>query len=224
MRKRILIVLAMVLSTIIMGCSNIEKATEYGSTTESNVQIVELENDNITAINVNDTQSVIESTSDEKAQNNNAAERVILAEDIKDSDLKASEPTDEEILIGNTEANNQEDRHISELAQDAQTEQAEKTGEINVDGNITNVNEINAQGGDIEFADTMTYKEFVDLGWTNDVDNSLASDTPVYVVKIYYPNGFEHYKVGTIKNCEAIGIYRADNGEYLGGSFRERLE
>ena len=70
----------------------------------------------------------------------------------------------------------------------------------------------------------MTYKEFVDLGWTNDVDNSLASVTPVYVVKIYYPNGFEHYKVGTMKNCEAIGVYRADNGEYLGGSFKERSE
>ena len=93
-----------------------------------------------------------------------------------------------------------------------------------VDENIINVNEINAQGGNIEFADTMTYKEFLALQWTNDVDNSLANDKLVYVVKIYYPNGFEHYKVETINNCEAIGIYRADNGEYLGGSFRERLE
>lgn len=88
------------------------------------------------------------------------------------------------------------------MARDTQTEQAIKTGEINIDENIINVNEINAQGGDIEFADTMTYKEFLALKWTNDVDNTLASDMLVYVVKIYYPNGFEHYKVGTIKNVK----------------------
>lgn len=111
-----------------------------------------------------------------------------------------------------------------DLVQDTQTDQPGKTGEINIDENIIDVNEINRQGGDIEFADTLTYKEFLALEWTNDVDNSLADDTPVYVVKIYYPDGFEHYKVGKIENCEAIGIYRADNGEYLGGSFRKRSE
>lgn len=175
----------------------------------------------ITVMGCNNSEKTAEYSS--TTENNNVAESVIQVEDIKDSDLEVDESADQYILIAIEEADNQEDSHISELTQDTQTEQAEETGEFNIDGNITNVNEINAQGGDIEFADTMTYKEFVDLGWTNDVDNSLASDTPVYVVKIYYPNGFEHYKIGTIKNCEAIGIYRADNGEYLGGSFKERL-
>lgn len=221
MKKRLTSVLVMMLSTVIIGCGNNEKAAEYGNIADNNAQIVGSDNNNIPAINFNGTEPIIES-GEEITENNNAAESVIQVEDIKDSDLEVDESEDQYILIAIEEADNQEDSHISELAQDTQTEQAEKTRELNIDGNITDVNEINAQGGDIEFADTMTYKEFVDLGWTNDVDNSLASDTLVYVVKIYYPNGFEHYKVGTINNCEAIGIYRADNGEYLGGSFEER--
>ena len=100
--------------------------------------------------------------------------------------------------------------------------EAELNSQITVRQDIIDVNEINEQGGIIEFAGDMTYKEFTDLKWVSDIDNSLGGDTSVYIVKIYYPNGFEHYKVGKIKNCEAIGIYRTDDGEYLGGSFRER--
>lgn len=100
--------------------------------------------------------------------------------------------------------------------------EAEHDRQITVRQDIINVNEINEQGGIIEFAGDMTYKEFIDLDWVSDIDNSLDEDTSVYIVKIYYPNGFEHHKVGKIENCEAIGVYRTDDGEYLGGSFRER--
>ena len=100
--------------------------------------------------------------------------------------------------------------------------EAEHDSQITVRQDIINVNEINEQGGIIEFAGDMTYKDFIDLKWVSDIDNSLNEDTGVYVVKIYYPNGFEHHKVGKIEHCEAIGIYRTDDGEYLGGSFRER--
>lgn len=100
--------------------------------------------------------------------------------------------------------------------------EAEHVRQITVRQDIINVNEINEQGGIIEFAGDMTYKEFIDLNWVSDIDNSLNEDTGVYVVKIFYPNGFEHHKAGKIEHCEAIGIYRTDDGEYLGGSFRER--
>ncbi len=100
--------------------------------------------------------------------------------------------------------------------------EAEHDSQITVRQDIINVNEINEQGGIIEFAGDMTYKEFIDLNWVSDIDNSLNEDTGVYVVKIFYPNGFEHHKAGKIEHCEAIGIYRTDDGEYLGGSFRER--
>lgn len=101
--------------------------------------------------------------------------------------------------------------------------EAEQDNQITVREDIINVNEINEQGGIIEFEGDMTYKEFIDLDWVSDIDNSLDEDTSVYIVKIYYPNGFEHHKVGKIENCEAIGVYRTDDGEYLGGSFRERV-
>ena len=101
--------------------------------------------------------------------------------------------------------------------------EAEQDNQITVREDIININEINEQGGIIEFAGDMTYKEFIDLDWVSDIDNSLDEDTSVYIVKIYYPNGFEHHKVGKIENCEAIGVYRTDDGEYLGGSFRERV-
>ncbi len=100
--------------------------------------------------------------------------------------------------------------------------EAEHDRQITVRQDIINVNEINEQGGIIEFAGDMTYKDFIDLKWVSDIDNSLNEDTGVYVVKIFYPNGFEHHKAGKIEHCEAIGIYRTDDGEYLGGSFRER--
>lgn len=100
--------------------------------------------------------------------------------------------------------------------------EAEHDRQITVRQDIINVNEINEQGGIIEFAGDMTYKEFIDLNWVSDIDNSLNEDTGVYVVKIFYPNGFEHHKAGKIEHCEVIGIYRTDDGEYLGGSFRER--
>lgn len=101
--------------------------------------------------------------------------------------------------------------------------EAEQDNQITVREDIINANEINEQGGIIEFAGDMTYKEFIDLDWVSDIDNSLDEDTSVYIVKIYYPDGFEHHKVGKIENCEAIGVYRTDDGEYLGGSFRERV-
>lgn len=67
--------------------------------------------------------------------------------------------------------------------------EAEHDSQITVRQDIINVNEINEQGGIIEFAGDMTYKDFIDLKWVSDIDNSLNEDTGVYVVKIYYPNG-----------------------------------
>ena len=67
--------------------------------------------------------------------------------------------------------------------------EAEHDSQITVRQDIINVNVINEQGGIIEFAGDMTYKDFIDLKWVSDIDNSLNEDTGVYVVKIYYPNG-----------------------------------
>ncbi|MDE6641730.1 MAG: hypothetical protein K2K63_14540 [Acetatifactor sp.] len=100
----------------------------------------------------------------------------------------------------------------------------ENTTELTVENslNIIDIEQIEKEGGKVEFADIMTYENFQNLGWTNDVDAGLDKDEKVYIVKIYYPEGFEHAKVGKIENCEAIGIYSIEDGTYLGGCFRER--
>jgi hypothetical protein len=133
------------------------------------------------------------------------------------SDATKAEETGNKIVI---DESNQK-IETSETVDDLEGNEHEMS-HINIREDIINTDEVKKQGGDIEFADNMTYKEFLDLHWVNDVDESLPNDTKVYIVKIYYPNGYEHYKIGLINKCEAIGIYRAEDGEYLGGSFKER--
>lgn len=41
----------------------------------------------------------------------------------------------------------------------------------------------------------------------------------IFVAKVFYPDGFNHVRGGFIDNCLATGIYDAETGEYLGGSF-----
>ena len=135
-------------------------------------------------------------------------------------DLPQPEETDYQKDVGQGNFDMQEKEES--LVDVTEAEEAEQDSQITVRQDIININEISEQGGIIEFAGDMTYKEFIDLNWISDIDNSLDGDTSVYIVKIYYPNGFEHHKIGKIENCEAIGIYRTGDGEYLGGSFRER--
>jgi len=135
-------------------------------------------------------------------------------------DLPQPEETDYQKDVGQGNFDMQEKEES--LVDVTEAEEAEQDSQITVRQDIININEINEQGGIIEFAGDMTYKEFIDLNWISDIDNSLDGDTSVYIVKIYYPNGFEHHKIGKIENCEAIGIYRTGDGEYLGGSFREK--
>lgn len=178
-----------------------------------------------------------EKTEDNLAQS--AVEESIASEEINVVSVLAGvqEPVQDTQLVADVlsqpeEANYQKDAEkgnsdIQEkeecLMDVTEAVEAEQDNQITVREDIINVNEINEQGGIIEFAGDMTYKEFIDLDWVSDIDNSLDEDTSVYIVKIYYPNGFEHHKVGKIENCEAIGVYRTDDGEYLGGSFRERV-
>ena len=124
-------------------------------------------------------------------------------------------------VIGTTTGEQEEGRLFAQYDNSVNNDILEN---MDIREDVINANEISALGGIIEFAGEMTYSEFKRLDWTLDVDNSLAEDERLYVVKIYYPDGFEHNKAGRIENCEAIGLYRADDGEYLGGSFAERKQ
>lgn len=75
--------------------------------------------------------------------------------------------------------------------------------------------------GDIQLTEYMTYGEYLKYSGEGKDSKSaeIADDRIVFVVQVYYPDGFEHVKAGFIENCLATGIYDAETGEYLGGSF-----
>lgn len=81
-------------------------------------------------------------------------------------------------------------------------------------------NDSDGNGGEVLMNEYMTYADFLKMqGPKESVSAEIAKDRLVLVVKVYYPDGFDHVKVGLIQNCLATGLYDAATGEYLGGSF-----
>lgn len=71
----------------------------------------------------------------------------------------------------------------------------------------------------IEKLEVITFGEYSamvgeDLGG----DLQISPERLIWVVQIYYPQGYEHDRAGLIKNARAIGIYDAETGEYFGQS------
>jgi hypothetical protein len=75
------------------------------------------------------------------------------------------------------------------------------------------------RNGVVKLKEYMTYAEFVKMTGNEELSTEIAKDRIVFVVQVYYPDGFEHVRAGFIKNCLATGFYDAETGEYLGGSF-----
>jgi len=76
--------------------------------------------------------------------------------------------------------------------------------------------------GEVRLTEYMTYAEYLKFSGEGEESRSteIADDRVMLVVQVYYPEGFEHVKAGFIENCLATGIYDAETGEYLGGSFQ----
>ena len=203
MKKRAELFLAMMCVLALVGCGTLDNAEKAEDNLAQSAAIESIISEEINVVSALD--GVQEPMQD-----------IQLAVDVLSQPEEADYQKDAE--KGNSDIQEKEEC----LMDVTEAVEAEHDSQITVRQDIINVNEINEQGGIIEFAGDMTYKDFIDLKWVSDIDNSLNEDTGVYVVKIYYPNGFEHHKVGKIEHCEAIGIYRTDDGEYLGGSFRER--
>lgn len=204
MKKRAELFLAMMCVLALVGCGTLDNAEKAEDNLAQSAAIESIISEEINVVSALD--GVQEPMQD-----------IQLAVDVLSQPEEADYQKDAE--KGNSDIQEKEEC----LMDVTEAVEAEQDNQITVREDIINVNEINEQGGIIEFAGDMTYKEFIDLDWVSDIDNSLDEDTSVYIVKIYYPNGFEHHKVGKIENCEAIGVYRTDDGEYLGGSFRERV-
>ncbi len=214
MRKIILICIFLLTSMITGGTS---EKSEMEVKNDSGEQINQENSSDILGQysvdnDVINNENAVEITSNERISQENSSD--ILEQYSVDNDVINNENTVE------TESNEQ-------IGQEDSNEGIiidENTTEFTIENslNIIDIEQIKKDGGKVEFADIMTYADFQNLGWTDDVDASLDKDEKVYIVKIYYPEGFEHYKVGKIENCEAIGIYSIDDGTYLGGCFRER--
>ena len=203
MKKRAELFLAMMCVLALVGCGTLDNAEKAEDNLAQSAAIESIISEEINVVSALD--GVQEPMQD-----------IQLAVDV------LSQPEEADYQKDAEKSNSDIQEKEESLVDITEAVEAEHDSQITVRQDIINVNEINEQGGIIEFAGDMTYKEFIDLDWVSDIDNSLNEDTGVYVVKIYYPNGFEHHKVGKIEHCEAIGIYRTDDGEYLGGSFRER--
>lgn len=75
------------------------------------------------------------------------------------------------------------------------------------------------KNAEVKLAEYMTYADYLELAGTDALSTEIAEDRVVLAVQVYYPDGFEHIKAGLIKNCLATGLYDAETGEYLGGTF-----
>lgn len=87
---------------------------------------------------------------------------------------------------------------------------------------VLNEKVLEEKKGEVQLTEYMTYAEFLEFSGEGEENKSseIADDRVVLVVQVYYPEGFEHVKAGFIENCLATGIYDAETGEYLGGSFQ----
>ena len=111
MKKRLVSVLVIMLSITIIGCGNSEKAAGHGSTTDNNAQIIELDNTKITAINVDETEPIIESTN-EKTESKEAAD----AEDKQTPEIEVTDGSSENVTKEESIYVYNEESQISEIA------------------------------------------------------------------------------------------------------------
>lgn len=195
MKKRIVLMCIFLLTSMITGCSSGKSELEVKNNSS------ELSNEHISQEDSNDI-------SEQYSVDNGVINNEIIVEiasnehisQVDSSDVSKQHHVNDDV-IGN-----------------------ENTTEITTESslNIIDIEQIEKEGGKVEFADIMTYGDFQNLGWTDDIDASLDKEEKVYIVKIYYPEGFDHHKAGKIENCEAIGIYSIEDGTYLGGCFREK--
>ncbi len=213
--RKIILICIFLLTSMITGCTSEKSEMEVKN--DSGEQINQENSSDILGQysvdnDVINNENAVEITSNERISQENSSD--ILGQYSVDNDVINNENT---IETESNEQIGQEDSNEGIIID-------ENTTEFTIENslNIIDIEQIKKDGGKVEFADIMTYADFQNLGWTDDVDASLDKDEKVYIVKIYYPEGFEHYKVGKIENCEAIGIYSIDDGTYLGGCFRER--
>lgn len=82
--------------------------------------------------------------------------------------------------------------------------------------------DVEARGGEVVLCRLMTFADCCaivakDSGETPDVDPKRQ----VWVLQVRWPNGFNHPKVGLIRNCLATSVFDAETGNVLMSMFRQ---
>ncbi len=76
---------------------------------------------------------------------------------------------------------------------------------------------VSAMGGEVISTEYMTYSSFLsEISHASNRIPQVDDNRVLLVVQIYYPDGYEHIRVGLIENCLATSIYDAETGDYLG--------
>ncbi|MCL6450735.1 MAG: hypothetical protein K6T75_05500 [Acetobacteraceae bacterium] len=84
---------------------------------------------------------------------------------------------------------------------------------------------IAAQGGELLSADLMSHAEYCSSVGEEAADTAyIAGGRQVWVVKIHWPHGFDHPRVGLIERCLSTTIYDAETGTPLGTVFESQGE
>lgn len=85
---------------------------------------------------------------------------------------------------------------------------------------LVDVEAVEAAGGEIISSTYTTYNQFLsNLSMSSGKRSQIPDDRIVLAVEIYYPNGFDHVKVGFIQNCVAISLFDAETGDFLGAEY-----
>lgn len=85
---------------------------------------------------------------------------------------------------------------------------------------LVDVEAVEAAGGEIISSTYTTYNQFLsNLSMSNGKRSQVGDNRIVLAVEIYYPNGFDHVKVGLIQNCVAISLFDAETGDFLGAEY-----
>lgn len=86
---------------------------------------------------------------------------------------------------------------------------------------LKNKDTLTKENAKIEKLEITTHREYSASISKSTSDNpQLSPDRLIWVVQIYYPQGYEHPRVGIIENARVTEIYDAETGEYLSQSLR----
>jgi hypothetical protein len=85
---------------------------------------------------------------------------------------------------------------------------------------LVNFEAIKTNNGKLKLAKVMTYEAYQKTYSPDSMSYNIAPNRMVYVVQTYYPDGFNHAKVGFIENCLITVMYDIESAQVLESAFK----